>query len=255
MENIPFTYRVKCVNTNEYYYGVKYAKNCKPSDLWSSYFTSSNKVKELILIHGKDNFIVEIRKVFDNSEDAIKWEQNVNYYTMNWPNYLNSNCGKAFSKEACIKGAISFAEMYPELKSETSRKAGIKSGKINKKNKTGMFHDKNIQSKAGKKGGKKTKDTGLFQTDKWRKLASRSDYIWFTNGINNKRIHVKYLAEFELNNPTWKKGLFRKNLKMPNNKGRVCLHSHDNEIKRFVHLNSEIYLTLIKQGYYRKNEK
>jgi hypothetical protein len=57
---IPFTYLVKHVPTNRYYYGVKIKKGCHPYDLWTKYFTSSKKVKGLIKRYGKKSFIFEI---------------------------------------------------------------------------------------------------------------------------------------------------------------------------------------------------
>jgi len=74
---IPFTYLVKHVPTNRYYYGVKYKKGCHPNDLWTKYFTSSKKVKGLIRKYGKKSFIFEIRKTFKTAQQAVNWEYKV----------------------------------------------------------------------------------------------------------------------------------------------------------------------------------
>ncbi len=104
----PFTYRIKFIPTNAYYYGVRYKKGCKPSDLWSIYFTSSKKVKNLISKFGKDQFDIEIRKIFTNANDAIIWEHRVNSKTKNWPNYLNESDAKHQGvKYSSIGGIIS----------------------------------------------------------------------------------------------------------------------------------------------------
>ena len=71
---IPFTYLVKHVPTNRYYYGVKFKKDCHPYDLWTKYFTSSKKVKSLIRKYGKKSFIFEIRKTFKTAQQAMAWE-------------------------------------------------------------------------------------------------------------------------------------------------------------------------------------
>ena len=71
---IPFTYLVKHVPTNRYYYGVKFKKDCHPYDLWTKYFTSSKKVKSLIRKYGKKSFIFEIRKTFKTSQQAMACE-------------------------------------------------------------------------------------------------------------------------------------------------------------------------------------
>jgi hypothetical protein len=74
---IPFTYLVKHIPTNKYYYGVKFKKGCNPNDLWTKYFTSSKKVKGLIRKYGKKSFLFEIRKTFKTQKQAREWEHKV----------------------------------------------------------------------------------------------------------------------------------------------------------------------------------
>ena len=74
---IPFTYLVKHIPTNRYYYGVKIKKGCHPYDLWTKYFTSSKKVKGLIRRYGKKSFVFEIRKTFKTPQEALNWENKV----------------------------------------------------------------------------------------------------------------------------------------------------------------------------------
>ena len=77
LKNIPFTYLLKHIPTNKYYYGVRFKKGCHPNDLWIKYFTSSKKVKGLIKRYGKKSFIFEIRKTFKTQQEAINWENKV----------------------------------------------------------------------------------------------------------------------------------------------------------------------------------
>jgi hypothetical protein len=77
LKNIPFTYLLKHISTNKYYYGVRFKKGCHPNDLWTKYFTSSKKVKGLIKRYGKKSFIFEIRKTFKTQQEAINWENKV----------------------------------------------------------------------------------------------------------------------------------------------------------------------------------
>jgi hypothetical protein len=77
IRNIPFTYLIKHIPTNKYYYGVRFKKNCHPNDLWTKYFTSSKKIKGLIKRYGKKSFKFEIRKTFKTSEQALNWEHKV----------------------------------------------------------------------------------------------------------------------------------------------------------------------------------
>ena len=76
-EYIPYTYYLFHLSTGKKYYGAQYGKNANPSNLWTTYFSSSKKVKELIKQYGKDSFVVQIRKTFSNVVDTHNWEQKV----------------------------------------------------------------------------------------------------------------------------------------------------------------------------------
>lgn len=73
---MPYTYLVGWPEHNRWYYGVRYARNCHPRDLWHGYFTSSRSVNEFAKIHGEP-IIKEIRKTFDSSVTARAWENRV----------------------------------------------------------------------------------------------------------------------------------------------------------------------------------
>jgi hypothetical protein len=73
----PFTYLLIHIPTGKRYYGVRFRKGCRPSDLWSSYFSSSKIVKQLIEQDGVDSFSFNIRKIFTNQDHALSWEQRV----------------------------------------------------------------------------------------------------------------------------------------------------------------------------------
>lgn len=73
-KTIPFTYKLVFKPTGQYYYGVRWAKGCNPSDLWTKYFSSSRVIKKLINEFGKDSFIYKVTKTFDNRGDASIWE-------------------------------------------------------------------------------------------------------------------------------------------------------------------------------------
>lgn len=76
MKSIPYTYLIGWSLISKYYYGVRYSKDCHPNDLWVTYFTSSNLVKDLQQQHG-DPDIIQIRRTFISRESAILWEQKV----------------------------------------------------------------------------------------------------------------------------------------------------------------------------------
>jgi NUMOD3 motif len=72
----PYTYLIRWPKLNISYYGVRYAQDCNPSDLWNPYKTSSHHVKEFIKEHGEPT-VVQVRKVFANAVLAQEWEHRV----------------------------------------------------------------------------------------------------------------------------------------------------------------------------------
>lgn len=76
MSHIPYTYLIGWSKLNTWYYGVRYAKNCNPTELFVTYFTSSKYVKQFILEHNKPD-VIEIRKTFNSIEKARAWELKV----------------------------------------------------------------------------------------------------------------------------------------------------------------------------------
>lgn len=73
---MPYTYLIGWTCLNKYYYGVRFARGCNPDELWKTYFTSSRHVTEFRVKYGEPD-IVEVRKVFRDSEAARRWETKV----------------------------------------------------------------------------------------------------------------------------------------------------------------------------------
>lgn len=70
---IPFTYIIGWSEHKKFYYGSKYAKGCQPSDLWESYFTSSEYVKKFREEFGEPD-IIRIHRTFADKESCISFE-------------------------------------------------------------------------------------------------------------------------------------------------------------------------------------
>ena len=110
----PYTYLIGWSSLCKYYYGVRYAKNCAPSDLWNPYKTSSRFVKQFIEEHGEPD-IIEVRKVFDNTEAAVAWEHkvlkrlrvNINE---NWLNRTYNGCFVFRGEKNTIPGMLAARE-------------------------------------------------------------------------------------------------------------------------------------------------
>ena len=72
----PYTYLIGWPDQDKWYYGVRYAKGCDPTDLWNPYTTSSNHVKQFVQQHGVPS-VRQIRKTFNTSAEAKLWESKV----------------------------------------------------------------------------------------------------------------------------------------------------------------------------------
>lgn len=111
--NIPYCYLIGWSNQNIWYYGVRFAKNCTPDDLWVSYFTSSKYVKKFRKQYGEPD-VVTVRRTFideNKTHKARLWEEKVlkrtnAVYDKKWLNRANAGC--EFNNEGTIpaKNAI-----------------------------------------------------------------------------------------------------------------------------------------------------
>lgn len=71
-----YTYLIGWSKLDKWYYGVRYAKTAHPSDLWTTYFTSSKTVKKFREEHGEPD-IITIRKIFSDVKKVQLWEHKV----------------------------------------------------------------------------------------------------------------------------------------------------------------------------------
>lgn len=142
--NVPYTYLLKWSHTGAWYYGVRFAKNCHPSDLWNTYFTSSKRVKEYVKTHGSPD-IIETRRTFSSAKAARNWEYIVlrRIKAVRRNDCLNQTDNKAISPLVCAlhtKGRT-YEEIYGlekalELKAKRSdsnrKRTGIKYKSMNR---------------------------------------------------------------------------------------------------------------------------
>lgn len=117
---VPYTYVLTHKPSGKKYYGVRFKKNCHPSDLWNKYFSSSKIVHRLIEQDGIDSFDFEIRQTFSSKDKAIEWELKViqKLKLHNNVNWLNMSVGKAQSN------STSFGMLGKFCSEETKRKIG-----------------------------------------------------------------------------------------------------------------------------------
>lgn len=113
----PYVYLIGWKKHDLWYYGVSYKKNCHPSQLWETYFTSSSYVSETRMKFGEPD-VVEIRRTFSSKEKACLWEEKVlrRMNVLKEDKWLNKN----------VSGAIL-------LSKEDYKKIGLKTSKTRKK--------------------------------------------------------------------------------------------------------------------------
>ena len=87
-----YTYLIGWSRLGTWYYGVRFAKGCSLDDLWTKYFTSSNRVKKFRATYGEPD-VVEIRQVFDDKAAAQSWERRLlrRIKAVKSPYWLNAN--------------------------------------------------------------------------------------------------------------------------------------------------------------------
>jgi len=73
---MPYTYLIGWSKHQKFYYGARWAKNCDPSDLWKTYFTSSTHVWDFRKEHGEPDIVI-IRKIFNDVSKCKKHERKV----------------------------------------------------------------------------------------------------------------------------------------------------------------------------------
>lgn len=90
----PYLYSLLWTEHNIGYVGVRYAQGCHPSDLWTTYFTSSNYVKAFRETYG-DPDCIDIIDTFLTCQEAIDAEYNhISTFELHMNSaFLNKNAG------------------------------------------------------------------------------------------------------------------------------------------------------------------
>jgi len=112
---LPFTYVLTFKPTGQRYYGVRYAKNAHPTQLWTTYFTSSKVIKSLLKEHGTDAFEASIRRTFSTRDSAILWESKVlrrldASHSIQWFNQVNGDANFASISEWSAEAKAKYSE-------------------------------------------------------------------------------------------------------------------------------------------------
>jgi len=151
---MPFTYLIGWKNLNKYYYGVRYADNSTPSDLWTVYFSSSDIVTDYRKKYGEPD-IIKVRKVFTTASDAIKWETKFlsrikAAQSENWLNLSNGYFTGAYRGSFSAEHRKKLSEAAKKRKLSDEHKAALNAGRRGSKN-TPVHQAAVIAARFGKK--------------------------------------------------------------------------------------------------------
>lgn len=100
----PYTYLIGWSKFDRWYYGVRYAKDCNPNDLWDTYFTSSKHVTDFRIIYGEPD-IIQIRMIFSDAEKALRCEERVlrKFNVISNEKWLNRSINGIYAKPGMSK--------------------------------------------------------------------------------------------------------------------------------------------------------
>lgn len=118
---LAYTYFIKNIITNQFYYGSRcrniFLKRNPREDFWVYYFTSSKNVKKLIEIYGKESF--EIAILFENEDYNMCYQLEQKLIK---ENLFNEFCLNKYCRET-NKFSTSGNKHTDETKSKISKKA------------------------------------------------------------------------------------------------------------------------------------
>ena len=112
-----YVYLIQHKASGKFYAGSSYKKNCHPSQFWTTYFTSSKIIKEIILTEGADAFeacYISIRPNNDAREFEAEFLKSVNAARNS--DWLNRNNGGAKFKNDGVGRIGKFHSMESKIK-------------------------------------------------------------------------------------------------------------------------------------------
>jgi hypothetical protein len=198
-----YTYLIGWKEKNVWYYGVRYARGCKPEDLFTSYFTSSKYVHECMRSWGLPD-VIQVRKTFEKRHNALVWEQKVlrRMQVLNETKWLNKNISGGIAFDDVIRKKMSLRKLgriwvYNEdgkimidkdlesyYLSQGYKKGHGQSQKGEKNNMYGKKHSAESKAKIGKTNSRST------LTEEGRKV--KAEFTRNNNPMDNPDIRAKH---------------------------------------------------------------
>lgn len=142
-----YVYKITNRITNQFYYGSRtnnVKKGRQPEDdIWKKYFTSSNRIKTLILEYGKDAFDVEI--VFRNSKYDFCFHEEQRLIREHLGNDLCLN--RAYFRSENSKILTTFNESQEDRDRRIKKMSIAKRGKFNSNGHLGLKHSEETRER------------------------------------------------------------------------------------------------------------
>ena len=191
----PYTYLIGWSDLSKFYYGVRYAKECHPDELWSKYFTSSKHVARFRNKYGEPD-IVQIRRTFSDREDAKNWENKVllRMNARDHPKLLNATNNRALDHDTEYDRATNLGEyILPGPRGTWEDMYGIEKARR-------MKEKTSIRSKGNRYGGfkrsdetKKKMSTAAYLRWSDPEYRRKSSFRWITDGKVTVRLYDENL--------------------------------------------------------------
>lgn len=197
----PFTYRIYHIPTKMHYMGVRYSNNCCPTDLWTSYYTSSKLVKELIKYFGKDSFEIRRIKTFNTRAEALIYEQKflTRIDAANRNNWLNqSNGGRSFAYHPIGAQHWNFGRKHSDdtIKKMRKPKSDEHKHNISKSNTGKKQTASHIQKRVMKNIGQARSTEQRAHMSNGAKRRFKQKHVWVNKNGIDKQIPISSFEEY-----------------------------------------------------------
>lgn len=182
-----YTYLIGWSKFNTWYYGIRFAKNCQPEDLWTTYFTSSKYVKQFRKQNGEPD-IIQIRKIFDSKEKAILWEHKVlkRLNVISNEKWLNKTDNKTICPEAARNALVGRSpwnkgKSIPRTKESIEKQRKTITGRKRNKYDVNLSEERLNQLRLQMLGNKINLGKKLSDEEKLKRSKSNIGIYWWTN--------------------------------------------------------------------------
>lgn len=159
-DRIPYTYLIGWSQQDKWYYGRRTARNCDPSEFWSSYFTSSKYVSNFREKYG-DPDIIKIDKIFDNIKEC-----------------------KIYEEKILLEFDVQNNEMFLNRKNGDSK--WDTTNQVTVRDESGNVFNISVNDEKYKNGSLKHVNVGIKRTDKFKKDVSERQ----KGNVNTKGVHI-----------------------------------------------------------------